>query len=208
MGIINQAQIRDNILNFLALIKFSAAHHGVGHATFNEYFFKHAGLGIGTIQHGHVAQLCALLELQLLHALNNKARFIAFIHRLIIGNLRAHAIIGPQILRLAARVIFNHRIGSIQNHLCAAVVLLQLHQLGLGIILFKVQNIANIRPAPAVNALVRIAHHAQIAVLAGQKLCQKILHMVGILILVHHDVIKFILIFFPCLGNLLQEAQR
>ena len=167
MRIINQTQISDNILNFLALIELRSPHHGVGHATFNEHFFKNTGLSIGAIKHSHFAQLGAFLKLQLLHALDYEASLIPFVHRLIIGYLRAHAIIGPQIFRLAARIIFNYRISGIQNHLCAAVVLLQLHQLGFGIILFKVQNIADIRATPAVNALVRIAHHAQIMMLAG-----------------------------------------
>ena len=165
--IIYQTQISDNILDFLALIEFGATHHGIGNTTLNEHFFKNTGLGIGAIKHSHVPQLRPFLELQLLHALDNEASFIPFVNRLIIGYLRAHAIIGPQIFRLAARIIFNYRISGIQNHLCAAVVLLQLHQLGFGIILFKVQNIADIRATPAVNALVRIAHHAQIMMLAG-----------------------------------------
>lgn len=43
----------------------------------------------------------------------------------------------------------------------AAVVLLQLDDGGVGEILFKIENVADIRTAPAVDALIVIAHDAK-----------------------------------------------
>jgi hypothetical protein len=107
---------------------------------------------------------------QRLRLFYHKAGLVPFVKGLIIGNLVAVRIIGPQFLGFAARIILNHRVGRVQDDAGGTVVLLQLQEPGLGKIFFKVQDVADIRTPPAVNALVRVAHHAQVVVLGGQHL--------------------------------------
>ena len=82
----------------------------------------------------------------------------------------------------------NHLIGRIQNIGRGAVILLQLNYRGIRVILFEIQDVMNICATPAVNGLIVIAHHAQVAALRRQQLHQLILGKVGILILVHHHI--------------------
>ena len=56
--------------------------------------------------------------------------------------------------------------------------------------LVKVQEEADIRPAPGVNRLVRITHDEKILMIASQHTHQLVLERVDILKLVHHDVLE------------------
>ena len=63
------------------------------------------------------------------------------------------------------------------------VVLLQSDGLGAGIEFFKVENVLNGSAAEAVDALVVIAHHADVALRPGEQADQTELRHAGILIL-------------------------
>ena len=56
--------------------------------------------------------------------------------------------------------------------------------------LVKVQEEADIRPAPGVNRLIRITHDEKILMIASQHTHQLVLERVDILKLVHHDVLE------------------
>src|ERR1019366_3195771 len=75
-----------------------------------------------------------------------------------------------------------------QNVLGGAVVLLQANGLGLGVVVFEIQDVPDIGAAPAIDRLVFVAHHADIAMLFGQQAHEVVLGAVGVLILVDHDV--------------------
>src|ERR1035437_216553 len=96
--------------------------------------------------------------------------------------------IGPEHLALARLVILHHRARRRQNVLRRAVVLLQTNGLGVGIVVFEVQDILDVGAAPAIDRLVFVAHHADIAMLFGQQAHQVVLRAVGVLIFVDHDV--------------------
>jgi hypothetical protein len=55
-------------------------------------------------------------------------------------------------------------------------------------VLFHVQQVGDLGPAPAVNALVIVPHHAEVSVFLGQRLHQLELARVGVLILVDHHI--------------------
>ena len=73
---------------------------------------------------------------------------------------------------------------------------------------FHVQQVGHFRAAPAVNALVVIADHAEIPVLLRQRMNQLELRGVGVLIFVHHDVLVFRAAGFERVGMLAEQAQR
>ena len=60
--------------------------------------------------------------------------------------------------------------------------------LAFGIIALEIQDVPDVRAAPAIDRLVLVAHHADVAVLLGQQPHQVVLGAVGVLILVDHDV--------------------
>ncbi|MNC42471.1 hypothetical protein D3C75_912870 [compost metagenome] len=120
-------------------------------------------------------------------------------------DLGALSLVRPQILRFAPRVVGDHLVGGIQNCGGRAVVLLQENGGGFRIIPLEVQDIGNIRPPPAVDGLVAVAHHADAVVLVGNHFAEHILGPVGVLILVHMDVLELVLVIIQHLGHLFEE---
>ena len=58
----------------------------------------------------------------------------------------------------------------------------------LGKIALEIQNVADVRAAPAIDRLVFVAHHADVAVRLGEQAHQLVLAAVGVLVFVDHDV--------------------
>ena len=85
--------------------------------------------------------------------------------------------------------------GRRKNVPAGPVVLLQLYDLRLRKILFKVQNVPYVGASPLVYALVVVAYDAEVVVSLGKKSYEPVLNMVGVLILVHHYVSEPVLIF-------------
>ena len=59
---------------------------------------------------------------------------------------------------------------------------------------FEGQNIFEICPSKAVNALIVISHYTDISILFGKRINQAKLHIIGVLILVHKNIAKTLLI--------------
>jgi len=114
----------------------------------------------------------------------------------------------PQGLALAALVVANHRVGSVQNVLGGAVILLQADGPCVLIALLEAENVGYVRTPEAVNALVVIAHHANVAVRACQQARQEKLQVVGILVLVNEYITELILIVCPHFLVALQQGHR
>ena len=96
-------------------------------------------------------------------------------------------------------------VGRVQNVLRGAVILLQPDGAGALVLFFKAEDVADIRAAETVNALVVVAHHADIMPLVGQKTGQQVLQVVGVLILVDEDITEFVLIVRPHIRAVLQQ---
>ena len=60
--------------------------------------------------------------------------------------------------------------------------------LRVGKVLLELENVADIGAAPGVDALVLVAHGADVLVLAGQQLHQLVLRAVGVLVLVDEQI--------------------
>ncbi|MCY1528145.1 hypothetical protein D9M68_632400 [compost metagenome] len=72
----------------------------------------------------------------------------------------------------------------------------------------ELQNVADGRAAKAVQALVVVAHHAEILLLARQQQEDAFLNGVGVLVLVHHQVGQFLAHLRQHFGALFQQLQR
>ena len=188
-------QIGHDVLDFFAVIEAQTAVNTVGNARPHQHFFQHTALGVGAVQHGHVAVFPVVAALlgdavadprSLLPLVSCGEEFDGFA----CGQFR------PQGFFHTARIMGDDLIGRVQNIGGAAVVLFQLDDLRVREVLLEIQNIADVRAAPAVDALVVVAHHAQVAAVFGDQLHQRVLGEVGILILVHMDVLKALPIAF------------
>jgi len=95
---------------------------------------------------------------------------------------------------------------SLEDGACGAIVLFQQIHTCLRKILLKAQHVAEIRPTPAIDALVLITHAEQAALARiHQQFDQFILGAVGILKLVHQDVPVALLVTHTHIRMLAQE---
>ena len=95
---------------------------------------------------------------------------------------------GPELLALASGVVPDDLVGRVQDLFRTAVVLLEPDAAAAGKLLLEGQDVFDRCPAETVDALVVVPDHAEVSVPSGQQRDQQILQMVGVLILVHHDV--------------------
>ena len=144
---------------------------------------------VGTVEHSHVA-IALAGKLHLLHAVAYPGGLFPLVAGAEELDGFAGGLLGPQGLFHAAFVVGDYLIRRIKDVGGAAVVLLQLDDGGVGEILFKIENVADIRTAPAVDALIVIAHDAKVAALLRKELYQRILGKVGILVFVHVHIAK------------------
>ena len=90
----------------------------------------------------------------------------------------------------AAIAVARHKaVGSLQNRLCGAVVLLHQQNLCAGIGLFKVHQRLGVGGAEAVNALVLVADHKDIAAFLRQHADNFMLHLGRILRLIDAEIL-------------------
>ena len=111
--------------------------------------------------------------------------------------------VGPQVLRLAALVAADHRVGGGQDGLRGAVVLLEHDRARVGEVLLEVHDVADVGAAERVDRLVGVTDDHQLGRLDGvlgdlrhrlleavgaQLVDQGVLRVVGVLVLVDEHV--------------------
>jgi hypothetical protein len=67
----------------------------------------------------------------------------------------ALALVRPEVLGLLLAVVGDDRVGRVEDGLCRAVVLLELHHLGVRVIPLELQDVPDVGPAEAVDGVVR-----------------------------------------------------
>ena len=86
-----------------------------------------------------------------------------------------------------------------------AVVLLHQEDLGVGVVALEVQEVLDRRAAPRVDALVGVAHHADVPVLVRQQVHQLVLGPVRVLVLVDEDVPEPLLVVLEDRGVIAEQ---
>ena len=106
-------------------------------------------------------------------------------------DLLAVAVVGPELLGLTVLGGLDHAEGALDDVVAGAVILLQLDDLRAREILAEPADDAHVSPAPAIDALIVVADHAEVVGrLAGEGPHQAILHLIDVLELVDHHVAK------------------
>ena len=120
-------------------------------------------------------------------------------------DLRAGAVIGPELLALASDVVADDLVRGIQNVAGRAVVLLQTDGFRVLELLFEFKDIRDGRAAELVNALIVIADNADVLIVPGEQAGQYILCVVRILILVYEHIAELVLIKLEHLRVVLEQ---
>ena len=80
-------------------------------------------------------------------------------------DFRALPFLRPERLARRRTLFLMSALAAVRMVVVRTVILLELDDFDLGIMLFQVEQVGDFRAAPAVNALVVIAHHAEVAML-------------------------------------------
>ena len=192
-GVVDDAQIGQHILDLGPVEELHAADDLIGYAVALKGILHGVGLGVGSVEHGVFLPVDAPTVVH-----HNLPHYIVGLVGLIEAGLDGDdfpfSVLRPQSLALAAGVVADDGVGPVQNVLCRAVILLQTDGTGAGILLFKIQDVLDVGPPEAVDALIVVAYHADVAVSPCQQTGQQILQMVGVLILVDEDVAELALV--------------
>ena len=204
-----QAQPGAQVLDFGAVKKALPARNLVRDLRAAQGLLKGLGLVVGAVEHGKVAP-AALRRggAQGLDARHGPLGFVLFVvagqhaHRL------AFAQAGIQALGKQLGIGADHVVGRAQDGAGGAVVLLQLDDFELRKVARQLAQVVQRGAAPAVNALVVIAHGGEVGRLAHQRLHQLVLRGVGVLVFIDQRVRQARLPLLRHFGLREQQAQR
>ncbi len=100
----------------------------------------------------------------------------------------------------------DHGTGGIENRTGRAIILLQPDRLTAGIVTFKTKDVADFRTTPAIDRLVVVTNHTEVAMPGSEQMDQSILNLVGILKFVDQNVMKSLTILFKDGGMIFEQA--
>ncbi len=187
-GVVNQAQVGQEVLDLAPLVEAGAAHQAIGDAAADEGLLEGAGLGVGAVHDGEGARRVGVVLGERLHLFGHEGRLLLFVVGLAHHHPRATLVLRPQALLLALAVDADDVVGRIEDGLGGAIVLLQIDDAGVGEIALEVEDVAQVGCPPGVDGLVGVAHDADVAVAAGELAGEHVLGDVGVLELVDVDV--------------------
>jgi hypothetical protein len=116
-GVDEHAQVSEQVANLAAFVEPHPADHLVRQADSDEDLFEDSRLRIGAVEDRDIAVASGAEIVQPVDLLGHEGGFAAFVVGDVAADLLAIARIGPQVLRLAALVARDDRIGRAQDRL-------------------------------------------------------------------------------------------
>src|SRR5690606_9029233 len=109
-------------------------------------------------------------------------------------------IFGKNMLLQLVLIIGNDTICRIDNILRGTVVLLQFENFQIGIVFLEIENVLDVCSPESIDALGVIANHADVLIDGCQFPHDEVLGKVGILVLINHHILEFVLILMEHFG--------
>ena len=173
----------------------------------HQRLFHRARHIVRAVEDGHIPQRQAAI-MQPLHLAHHPMRLRLLRVGKVADDLLARGLRREQVLFDAVAVFCDQRVRRRQNLRRGTVVFHHHDGLHVWKDLVEIQQIFDVRAAPGVDRLVRVAHDEEVAVIAAQHLHQLILQRVDILKLVDHDVFEPLLPLEPDVLVLLENIER
>ncbi len=188
LRVAQEAQVPQRVLVFLALEEGQTLDDLERDPVLDEGLLQGAGQCVHADQHREVAQRPAP-GLDLVTDAQGDTLGLAVLvlvghhlHRTPLG------VVGGLNLRLALSVVRDQRVRRLQDGLRRTVVRAQQDGLRGRVVPLKVEDVAYVRSAEFVDALVGIAHHEQVRVVLAELPGDRVLRQIGVLILIHQQV--------------------
>jgi|GEM_PF-6614675 len=188
--IVDQLQVSDDVFYFLALEKLDTVNNLVGNTAFPECDFKTARQGVHPVENREIAGTPLATLNRPGNLLGNILRFLLIVR---IGHQPDWAslfVVGKEVFFFSPHIMGDQFRRDRKNPFCAAVILFQPHNTNVGKILFKLEDVVEIRAPPSINRLIRIPGNGQVGVLHRDRPGNGVLHKIGVLVFVDHDEAK------------------
>ena len=203
-----QAKPGAQVFDFCAVEKAGAARDFVGNAGAAQRFLEGFGLVVGAVEDGKVFPRRGRVGAG---TQRDDARYGAFgLVFFAVTVLHAHRLalaqLGKQRFGKQLGVGANHMVGRTQDGAGGAVVLLQLDHLQLRVVLRQALEVVERGAAPAVDALVIVAHSGKARGLAHQQFQQLVLRGVGVLVFIDQHMAQQALPLFAHRVVVLEQA--
>ncbi len=211
LGVAEDAQVREDVADLLALVEAHAADDLVGQADPDEDLFEDTGLGVGAVEHRDVARLGVARVRQPVDLVGDELGLVVLGVGDVPGDAGALAGVRPQVLGAAVLVALDDGVGGAEDRLGGAVVLLQHDRRGVRIVLLELEDVTDRGAAERVDRLVGVTDHAQLTGGPGrthQLAHQGVLGVVGVLVLVHEDVPEAAAVVVGDIRERLEEVDR
>jgi hypothetical protein len=139
------------------------------------------------------------------NAIDHEAGLVHLVEGGVTQNGLALGILGPEILAQARGVMRNQGICRLEDIAGGAIILLQTHHLGVGIVALEALDVLHPGPAPAIDGLIIVAHQEEMVPVPGQQAQPGVLDGIGILELIHQDVGEALLVVVADVGAVPQQ---
>ena len=183
-----KAQIRDQVLDLAPLPEAHATHKSIRDTAARQHILECAGLRVGPVQHREVGVAPLLGLAQALDLVRDELGLLHLVVGLSRDHLLATRAIGPQPFLGALGVVADDAVRRVEDGLARSVVLLEMHDVRVWIVLLEIEDVADVRTAKAIDRLIVVADHRDVAVLRGEEVNEHVLGPVRVLVLVDQYV--------------------
>ena len=208
-------EVCEGVLDLGALVELGAAHDLVRQRRPDEDLLQRSALRVGAIEDGHLRVVDAAAP-QRLDLVRHELRLVVLRVAGEAYDLLARSDVGPELLVLAVEVVSDDRVGRAEDVLRRAVVLLEQHHPRARVVALELGDVADVGAAERVDRLIGVADHGEgcrrpVRILGrvrledhhparrrdrrcvrpdrpGQLADQRVLGVVGVLVLVDEDV--------------------
>ena len=134
---------------------------------------------------------------------------VALVVGVVADDRLAVALVGPQLLRLAAEVVGDDRVGGVEDRLRRPVVLLEHDHRGVRERLLELEDVPHVGAAEAVDRLVaRRRRRRRCGAARPSSSDELVLDAVGVLVLVDEHVLEALLVVLEHVGVLAEQLAR
>ena len=205
VGVRDQLQVAEHVLDLAPLVEAHAPDHAVGHRQAHQRVLEHARLRVGAVEDRDVVERPPAPDV-VLDLAHDGERLVLLVGRVVAGQLRTVLRLGPQVLRRAPAVVRDDRVRGGEDRARRAVVARERDHRRVGVVLLEVEDVADGRATERVDALIGVPHDHQVAVPRRKQLDEVVLRAVGVLIFVDHDVGEALAVALEHVGMLAEQV--
>ncbi len=188
----HQTKISNNVFYLLSLVERKSAVNLIRHRPLPKSFFKNTALRVRTIQDSKIRIAIGMFATQFGYLIRHNITLFHIAVCLEHTDSFPFLFLGEYGFPYLTLILLNQAVGSTDNGLCGAVILLQFKDFCIRIDFRKIKDIVNIRSTERIDALCIIPYDTNTLVLFGELQNDAVLGIVGILIFVYEHITELL----------------